>query len=174
MRYFGAGVNHEDLTTYLNDHLAGSVVALEILDDMIQGREGKPLAPFLEELRNDIQSDQEEFKGLMKRLEMEQSTLRKAGAWMVEKLSRTKLHRTDAGEPNRALFQSLEALALGIAGKRLLWRTLAEVVMDSRQFDGMDFAHLEARASDQIERVEAQRLEIGRQIFGLGRNVAAS
>lgn len=168
------GVNNEDLTTYLNDHLAGSVAALEMLDDMIQSQEGRPLATFLEDLRNDIQSDQAELKGLMKRLEMEQSTLRKAGAWMVEKLSRTKLHRSDEGEPDLALFQSLEALALGITGKLLLWRTLAGAVMKSRQFEGMDFARLEARAADQIERVEAQRLETGRHIFGPGRNAAES
>jgi hypothetical protein len=167
-------MNQEDLTTYLNDHLAGSVGALEMLDDMIQSHEGKPLEPFLEDLRSDIQSDQDELKELMRRLDVEESTMRKAGAWMVEKLSRTKLHRGDAGEANLALFQSLEALVLGITGKRSLWRTLAAAVVNSRQLPGLDFARLEARAADQIERVESQGLGIARQIFGPERRAAES
>lgn len=153
------------LPVYLNDHLAGSVGALEMLDGLIQSHEGKPLESFLRQLRRDIESDQNELKELMKHLGIDQSAIRKAGAWMMEKLSRTKLSLGGSGDPNLALLQSLETLALGITGKLSLWRTLAAAGEDSRQLQGIDFARLEARAVDQIQRVESQGLEVARQIF---------
>jgi hypothetical protein len=36
---------HEHLTTYLNDHLAGSVVALELLDHLQATHAGSELGP---------------------------------------------------------------------------------------------------------------------------------
>ena len=84
----------------------------------------------------------------------------------MEKLSRTKLQIGASGESNVGLLQSLEGLALGITGKRSLWRVLAAAGRNVRQLEGMDLARLEARATDQIERVEAQGLILARQIFG--------
>lgn len=46
------------LPVYLNDHLAGSVGALQMLDGLIQTHEDQPLEPILTELRRDIESDQ--------------------------------------------------------------------------------------------------------------------
>jgi hypothetical protein len=156
----------KDLSVYLNDHLAGSVGALEMLDGLIQTHESKPLEAFLTQLRRDIESDQNELKVLIKRIGIDESAMRKAGAWMMEKLSRTKLGLGGSGDPKLALLQSLETLALGITGKRSLWRTLAAAGEGSRLLQGIDFARLEARAVDQIERVESQGLKIARQIFG--------
>ena len=155
-----------DLATYLNDHLAGSVAALEMLDHMIEMHEGKPLQSFLKDLKRDIESDQNELKELMKRLDFDESAVRKTGAWVMEKLSRTKLQIGASGESNVGLLQSLEGLALGITGKRSLWRVLAAAGKNARPLQGMDLARLEARATDQIERVEAQGLILARQIFG--------
>lgn len=156
----------KNLPVYLNDHLAGSVGALEMLADMIESREGKRLEQFLTKLREDIDSDQNELKELMKRLDVDESAMRKAGAWMAEKLSRPKLGIGDSGNPNLALVQSFEALALGITGKRSLWRTLGALDGNAQSLRGIDFARLEARAVDQIERVESKGLEMAREIFG--------
>jgi hypothetical protein len=38
-------MSKEDLSIYLNDHLAGSVGALELLDHLIETYKGKPLGP---------------------------------------------------------------------------------------------------------------------------------
>lgn len=157
----------KDLPVYLNDHLAGSVGALEMLDDMIDSHEGKPIESFLKGLRNDIEADQNELKQFLARLDVKESTVRKAGAWMMEKVSRAKLRSGDSSEPDLALLQSLEGLSLGITGKRSLWRTLAAASESWQQPREIDFARLEARALEQFERVEAQALEIGRELFRL-------
>lgn len=153
----------KQLATYLNDHLAGSVGALEMLDDLVAEHEGKPLAGFLQTLRSEIATDQQELKQLMQQLGIGESSVRKTGAWIAEKFSRLKLRLGDAGEPSLALLQSLESLSLGIAGKRSLWHTLGAI--ESSAFAGFDFARLEQRARDQFARVEERVAEIARQIF---------
>ena len=155
----------KNLSVYLNDHLAGSIGALEMLDDLIETHEGKPLEQFLRVLRDDIEADQRELKRIMEQLGIDESGTRKAGAWVVEKVLRAKLRVGDSGEPNLALLQSLESLSLGITGKRSRWRTLDAVLESGAGLSGFDFARLEKRAVGQFGRVEAQILEIARQIF---------
>jgi hypothetical protein len=58
----------KDLPVYLNDHLAGSIGALEMLDDLIETHRGKPLGRFLRALREDIEADQGELKQIMEQL----------------------------------------------------------------------------------------------------------
>jgi len=155
----------KNLSVYLNDHLAGSIGALEMLDGLIETHQGKPLEQFLRVLRDDIEADQRELKRIMEQLGIDESGARKAGAWVAEKVLRAKLRVGDSGEPNLALLQSLESLSLGITGKRSLWRTLDAVLGSDAGLSGFDFARLEKRAATQFGRVEAQILEIARQIF---------
>jgi hypothetical protein len=56
-------------------------------------------------------------------------------------------------------------LALGITGKRLLWRSLAAIAPNFTALQGIDFNELEKRANAQFERVEALRLEMSREAF---------
>ncbi len=156
----------KDLSIYLNDHLAGSTGAVEMLDHLKETHEGEPIEQFLADLRADIEADQRELKQLMEQFGIGESTVRKAGAWMVEKFSRAKLRVGDAGEPSLALLQSLESLSLGISGKRSLWRSLGAAAGAAPRLRVFDFARLEKRAGDQFERVEAQALELARKIFG--------
>jgi hypothetical protein len=164
----------KDLATYLNDHLGGSVGALEMLEDMIHTQKDRPLEGFLKTLHENIESDQTELKRLMKELGIEESTIKKAGAWVAEKVSRAKLRVGDTGEPNLALLQSLESLSLGIAGKRSLWRTLIAAESSAPRLDEFDFERLEQRANDQFKQVESRVQEIARQVFSAELKEAAA
>jgi hypothetical protein len=158
----------EELTSYLNDHLAGSVGALELLDRLIDIYTGKPLERFFRDLRNEIEADQETLKELITRLGKKESAVRKAGAWVVEKLSRAKIQLSETREGELGLFLALEGLALGINGKRSLWRALAVASETAPQLRGLDYATLEKRAVEQHARVEAKRLEVAREVFKSG------
>jgi hypothetical protein len=57
-------VNNAVLTTYLNDHLAGSVAALELLDHLIDSHE-EPDRAVLRELRNEISQDRQVLQRLL-------------------------------------------------------------------------------------------------------------
>ena len=109
----------EDLSSYLNDHLAGSVGALELLDRLMNIYKGKPLERFFRDLRNEIDADQETLKELIAKLGEKESAVRKAGAWIVEKLSRAKIQLSEAREGEMGLFLALEGLVLGISRKRI-------------------------------------------------------
>ena len=154
-----------ELTNYLNDHLAGSVGALELLDRLIDTYREKPLEHFFRNLREDIQHDQEQLKGLMQKLGADESAVRKAGAWLVEKLSRAKIGLSEEPEGEVGLLLALEALVLGITGKRSLWRALQSASRTVPQLARMDYAALEEGAIEQCERVEAKRLEAARTAF---------
>jgi len=155
----------EKLTNYLNDHLAGSVGALELLDRLIETYQGKPVANFLQKLRGDIHDDQEQLKELIQKLGVEESAVRKAGAWIAEKLSRARIQLDESTGGETGLFLALEALILGITGKRSLWRALQAASRTMPQLARLDYTGLEKRAIEQCERVEAKRLEIARTVF---------
>ena len=63
------------------------------------------------------------------------------------------------------LLQALEGLALGITGKRLLWKALMNVEANFPQLQGIQLSKLEERAREQFERVEKERLHLAREVF---------
>ena len=158
----------EDLSDYLNDHLAGSVAALELLDRMTEACEGKSLEGFLRQLREDIDQDQEKLKELIEKLGASESTVRKTGAWIAEKLTRPKIDLGEGSKEEIGVFLALEALLLGITGKRSLWRALEAASRTVPALARLDYSGLEKRAIEQCEQVEARRLEIARQVFKAG------
>jgi hypothetical protein len=153
----------DNLASYLNDHLAGSVGALELLDRLIDTYEGKPLGSFFRELRSDIERDQEKLRELIQRVGADESAVRKAGAWLVEKISRVKMPVSESSDDEMGLFLALEALALGIQGKKSLWLALQAASQARPQLARLDYAALEKRAVEQYDRVEGKRLEIARE-----------
>jgi hypothetical protein len=157
-----------DLGTYLQDHYAGSVAAVELLDHLISTFAGEPFEIFFSELRTDIIADQNELSDLMRALGVQESGVRNAGAWMVVKFSQIKLGLAGEKQGGLGLLQALEALVLGITGKHLLWRGLAGAMESSAQLPPIDFARLERRALEQRDRVEAKRLEAAQQVLTSG------
>jgi hypothetical protein len=155
----------QHLNEYLNDHLAGSVSALELLDRLIDVYQGELLERFFQEVRDEIEADQETLKELIAKFGEKESAVRKAGAWIAEKLSRAKIQLSETREGELGLFLALEGLALGITGKQSLWRALAAASDTAPHLCGPDYARLEKRAVEQHDRVEAKRLEVARGVF---------
>lgn len=153
------------LATYLNDHLAGSVAALELLDHLIGQQRGQRLEKFLVDLRDEIEADQRVLRDLIRKLEMEESATRKAGAWLMEKFGEAKISAAGNEAGGLGLVQAFEALALGITGKCLLWRALKTIEPKMSQLQGIDLAALERRAEDQFQRVETERVHLAREAF---------
>jgi len=103
------------------------------------------------------------LRDLMHRLAIDESNVRKAGAWAAEKAGRVRL--TIAGyEPGSlGLVMTLEGLIMGVTGKKLMWRVLA--ARNLPQLSGYDFKKLERRAEQQIERIEVERIRAAQQAF---------
>lgn len=156
---------NEPLEVYLKDHYAGAVGALELIEHSIKAHEGTPLAVFFQELHGDVKADHEQLHNLMSALGFEESDVRNAGAWMAEKLGRVKLGFSGGEASGLRLLQTLESLYLGITGKRLLWRALQALRDSSPVLQRTDFEHLEKRALEQLEKLEAQRLAAAHAAF---------
>jgi len=151
-------VSRDALKTYLNDHRAGSVMAIELAERTIRENEGGPVAARLSPLVKEIREDQTVLKGLIERLGTGESSLKKAGAWLAEKAGRVKLGGTDEpGELSR--LEVLEILTTGVHGKRAMWRALRAVAERYEELRGLDLDLLECRAVEQHDELEAMRLE---------------
>jgi hypothetical protein len=103
------------------------------------------------------------LQGLVSRIAGRESQVRKAAAWLSEKLARAKLALDDRADGQLRTFEALEALTLGIQGKLLLWKALAAVARVNPALQGTDFVRLQQRAQDQYDRVDQERLQVARR-----------
>jgi len=153
----------KELDSYLNDHLAGSVGALELLAHWIKLYRDKPLGTFFTDLESEIRADQDTLRDLMRRLGVEESKARQAGAWAAEKLGLARFVIAGDEPGGLGLALVLEGLIMGITGKQLLWRALAAANLPKAQ--GFDFKELQRRAEEQIKQTEAERIRAARRAF---------
>ena len=147
------------LAKYLNDHLAGSVAAIELLDHLIDRNDGTDKERGFTQLRSEVEEDQKVLKQILESVGGKESSMRKATAWLTEKLGQAKFHLDDPGEGELAELEALETLGLGIQGKLALWRALPGVANRIPRLPKLDFERLQHRATEQFNRVEAQRLQ---------------
>src|SRR5438045_4199193 len=98
-------MSKQHLATYLNDHLAGSVTALELLEYLEKEQGGRVLEHSLAALRADITEDRGRLEALMKQSGVPASLVRKAAAWLAEKAAEVKLR---ADDPDRGALLLLE------------------------------------------------------------------
>lgn len=152
-------MGNEHLATYLNDHLAGSVVAIELMEHLEATFADTPVATFVAELRADVEVDRRELEALMAQLQIAESRTRKASAWIAEKFTEIKLRLDDPAGGELRLFESYEALSLGIEGKRSLWLALSAAAEQTPLLQIADYDRLTKRAEEQRSRVEARRIE---------------
>jgi hypothetical protein len=162
-RYRNSKIPMKDLDSYLNDHLAGSISALEVIDHWAQAHKGEALGSFFLQIEMEIKADQEKLRGIMRTLDVEESKVRKAGAWAAEKLGRARL-MIAGNEPGRlGLVLTLEGLIMGVTGKKLLWASLAAAKLPA--LNTYDLEQLQRRAQQQVERIEAERISAAQQAF---------
>ena len=153
------------LATYLNDHLAGAVGAIELMAHVEHAYDGHPAAAALGPLRRDIEADRDALRAIIERLDVHEKALRKAAGWLGERLLRLKLRVDDPAGGALRLFESLETIALGLEGKRTLWHALAAVAPSVPALQGVDYDRLIARAQAQRGMVEPLRLDAAREAF---------
>ena len=153
----------KDLDSYLNDHLAGSISALELIAHWAEAHKGEPLGKLFVEIERDIKADQDKLREVMRILEVEESKMREAGAWAAEKVGRTRMIFSGDEPESLGLVLTLEGLIMGVTGKKLLWRALAAAHLPS--LGSYDLEQLQRRAEQQVERIEVERVSAVSQAF---------
>jgi hypothetical protein len=158
-------MTNDYLRTYLNDHLAGSLVAIDLLEQLEATYTDTGLASFFAELRRDISADRKELRRLINSLGVTESRPRKVSAWLTGKVTELKLRLDDSARGPLRLLESLEVLGLGIHGKLALWGALGAAADSSPALQGLDYGRLAPRAEKQRSRVEVVRLEAAKAAF---------
>jgi hypothetical protein len=153
----------KELDSYLNDHLAGSISALELIAHWAEAHKGEPLGSFFVETEREIKADQDTLRAVMRTLGVEESKVRQAGAWAAEKVGRARLVIAGDEAGSLGLVLTLEGLIMGVTGKKLMWRALTTAKLP--QLNGYNFEELQRRAEQQVERIEAERISAVRQAF---------
>lgn len=147
------------LDVYMNDHLAGSAAAVELVERIRDNNEGTDLARAMERLLGDIEADQATLAAIMERLGVDPSSPKQAAGKVLETLSRFRLNERVTGSAEVSLLMELETLSLGIEGKLSLWRSLGEVAGSLPELADFDLPTLAARAVSQRAVVEPFRLQ---------------
>src|SRR4051812_37528070 len=146
-----------ELRTYLNDHLAGAMLAIELVRHAREEHAGTALGTFLDDLHDELEADRNALQDIMESFGVAVDHPKLAVAWATEKAARLKFHSPLADRGNLSTLLELETLCIGITGKLLLWRALADAHGMSPRLE-----ELIARAERQREDVERHRLEAGR------------
>ena len=151
------GARH--LAIYLNDHLAGSTTAIELVRRAVGQYEGTPLGEFFAEIGAEIEQDRDALKAVMAANGVEQQRYKLAAAWAAEKAARLKFNGALLRRSPLTPLIELETLAVGIRGKEELWRMLRANPADDATATRLD--ELIDRAQRQHEAVERRRIEAG-------------
>jgi hypothetical protein len=152
------------LATYLADHLAGSVHAIEVLKAMKEQHSTDPLGEFAEDILKEVEADRAILQSLAERVGTGSSSVKEIAAWISEKISRLKLRQSS--KYDLGTFEALEFLVLGIHGKLVLWNVLAVLAPTDSRLNNLDFKHLADRAEIQRDQVDQRRLQIAREALG--------
>jgi hypothetical protein len=146
------------LATYLNDHLAGSTIGLELAKRARKSNEGNEYGKVLDRIAREIGEDRQALEKLMDALEIGRDRPKLLAAWTAEKFGRLKPNgRVFSYSPLSRLVE-LEALGLGISGKLSLWQTLAELAAEDARLDAAELTRLAERAERQRAEVSELRL----------------
>ena len=156
----------KNLTAYLQDHAAGAAGALDLVGHLISIHAGSPDAKFFENLRTQIEEDRATLDELLSRLRASESTVFNAMSRAGEKVARVKLLLAGSADEDLGRLEALDALSLGIEGKRALWLALATAAVPKLQ--PFDFAALARRAVAQRRGVERRRLAAASRVLAAG------
>jgi hypothetical protein len=151
------------LDIYLNDHLAGATVGVELSRRAAKSNRGTPVGEFLQRLHHEIVEDRRTLLDVMRALDADASPAKPACGWIAEKAARLKLNGRLRGYSPLSRLIELEGLETGVAGKRSLWQALARTFPDDPRLASFDLDALIARAERQLEGTREQRMTAARE-----------
>jgi hypothetical protein len=160
------------LGIYLNDHLAGATVGMELSRRARGSNKGTAYGDVLERIAKEIEEDREVLLDLMSRLEVKRDHAKVAVGWLGEKFGRLKPNGRLLSYSPLSRLVELEALSLGIAGKVSLWEALKEVAAEDSRLDAAELGRLADRAERQRKEVWQLRQRAAREAFTAEPSVA--
>ena len=160
-RHQRAGDQRRNLAAYLSDHLAGADAAIRVVSRLMRRYDGTREGALFAFLDEQFREDRAAAVALLTSLGASSRSIKRLAGRAAGEL----LHPAAGGSRGQlALFRTLEGLAVGVQGKRCLWRA-AQALGPSVRAGDRSFVQLEARAVAQWERIEEYRRALVRQTF---------
>lgn len=144
------------LATYLQDHRAGAAAGVALAQRSARSNEGTALGDVLTEIAREIDEDRQALDDIMGRLDVSESQLKSLGARAGELVGRVKTNGVLTGYSPSSRVVELEGLLAGVSGKRRLWASLSATASTRPELDEAELRALFARATSQVERLEAE------------------
>jgi hypothetical protein len=155
-------MNIPPLSTYLHDHLAGSVVISEMLSAALAHEDVRD-RDFLQRLYEQISDERTQLADLCDRIGDKESVVKNISAWAAEKIARLKVSASHA--PLRHL-EFLDTLLTGVRGKLGLWQVMESASPGT--FAPLDLPALIKRAEYQLMEITRCRIEAFRLLLTEG------
>ena len=153
------------LRIYLNDELFLGIAGRELARRSQRANAETELGDHLERLAGEIADDVTTLEHVMQRLGVPRSQLKRTLGIVGERVGRVKLNgRLRSYSPLSRLWE-LEALALGLDGKRLLWSNLRDGTDAPARAPEIDLGALIERAERQRADLEPFRADAARTAF---------
>ncbi len=154
------------LRIYLNDHLMGAALGVELARRCRRNNEGTPLGVALDELLAEIVEDRHTLLEVMAALGARANRIKVIGGVLGERVGRLKLNGRLAGYSDQSRLVELEGLYGGVDLKLRMWLALQHVAATDRRLAAIDLDRMIERATSQRARVERHRVEAAERAFG--------
>jgi hypothetical protein len=151
----------QSLTAYLRDHLSGADAAIHIVRRLVSTDEDTRDGHLFRHLLQEFEQERAVVRSLLIRLGASPQSPKRVAASVSGRLLSLA---AGGGSGDLSRLRTLEALAIGIQGKRCLWRALQELGT-AVSAGSESFAELEARALRQWESVEQRRRALATTVF---------
>lgn len=144
-----------NLAAYLREHLTGSDAAIHVVDRLRLVHAGTQEGRLFAALFDEFREEREVVRGLLEEIGATPLSIKR----LAGQASGAALSLSAGGERgDLSLFRTLEGLAIGVQGKRCMWRALQSLLGDQPIPSARSLAGLEAMAVRQWEAIEERRL----------------
>ncbi|WP_327418579.1 hypothetical protein [Streptomyces sp. NBC_01233] len=146
------------LGIYLNDHLAGAGAGVALLRRTAHAHRGTDAGPRLAALTEEVAEDRDSLREIMTTLDLAVNNLRVLLGVAAAQTGRLKPNgRVFSRSPLSDVLE-LEAIRVGVEGKKELWRTLHALARSDPRLDAEVIGRLLRRAERQADTLETLRL----------------
>jgi hypothetical protein len=152
---------------YLNDHLAGSTMGVELVRRAARSQRGWEAGGILQRLAVEIGEDRAELIRMMNALGVPLRRYKVCAGWVAEKVGRAKPNGRLLGRSPLSDVVELEGLRMGVEGKEAGWRTLRILAECDDRLDPTRLEALMVRARGQAETLEELRGRAVARLAGL-------
>ncbi|MDQ6899596.1 MAG: hypothetical protein M3072_08825 [Candidatus Dormibacteraeota bacterium] len=157
--------SNEQIGIYLNDHLGGSVAGRDLAESIRKQHEGTALGEAMAPIVREIEEDQEKLSTFMRQLGVGESKVKVVAGSTLQKLSSLVFELGVEGDSPLNRFLEVEALLMGVNGKRELWLALQEAAAHRPDWPELDLRALIERADKQLQELERHRLQLAVAAF---------